>query len=172
MRKALKGVIAELQRNKYFMGTCPNCAEDFRLADATLFSLDEQPPEAAIAAITAFRLRIAEQKAELIEARERMTARAQKTAHAVNLGKIIEKIVPSFASFSYSAGDCRALFEPIDYLVFAGLTSRAKVDGLVFVDVKSGRARLNNVQRNIKDRVESGAVRFGIIKLLGDGNAE
>src|ERR1700676_4236017 len=141
-KKTSQTLIAELQRNKRFMGTCPTCNEDFRLADAALFALSAKPPEEALAAIAAMRDRIKERKIDLAKARERMTARAEKTAHAVNLGKIIEKILPSFSSFSYSAGDCRALFEPIDYLIFPGLARRGQVDSLLFVDVKSGKARL------------------------------
>jgi predicted Holliday junction resolvase-like endonuclease len=136
MGKSPSAAIVELQRDKRFMGTCPICSEDFRLADATLFALDSEPPATALEAILTMREQIKERKAELGKARERMTTRAEKTAQAVNLGKIIEKIVPSFSSFSYSAGDCRALFEPIDYLIFSGLTARREVDSLLFVDVK------------------------------------
>jgi predicted Holliday junction resolvase-like endonuclease len=160
MRKSSKSIIAELKRNKRFMGTCPICNEDFRLTDAALFALDDKTPEVALAAIQGMRERIAERKSELANARQRMTERAKKTAHAVNLGKIIEKIVPSFSSFSYLAGDCRALFEPIDYLIFSGLTEQSRVDALLFVDVKSGKARLTDIQKSIKDKVESGNVSF------------
>jgi predicted Holliday junction resolvase-like endonuclease len=139
-KKTTQPLIAELKRNKRFMGACPACGEDFRLADAAFFALDDQPPDAALAAITAMRERIKERRLDLVKARDRMTERAEKTAHAVNLGKIIEKILPSFSSFSYSAGDCRALFEPIDYLIFSGLAGRGHVDSLLFVDVKSGKA--------------------------------
>jgi predicted Holliday junction resolvase-like endonuclease len=163
MAKSSKSVIAELQKNSRFMGTCPKCTEDFRLSDAALFALDEQPPEEALAAIQAMRERIAERKVELARMRERMTKRAQKTAQAVNLGKIVEKIAPSFSSFAYSAGDCRALFEPIDYLIFQGLAQHGRVDALFFVDVKSGKARLTNTQKRIKEKVESGRVRFTTI---------
>lgn len=164
MRNSLPLLIEKLSKNKRFMGTCPSCQQDFRLADATLFALKEQPPEAARAAIRAMRERIQERKNDLANARERMTKRAEKTAQAVNLGKIIEKIVPSFAEFSYSARDCRALFEPIDYLMFLGLAERAQVDAIVFLEVKSGRAKLTDIQKSIKDRVEAGAVRFGIAR--------
>ncbi|SHG56158.1 Holliday junction resolvase-like protein [Bradyrhizobium erythrophlei] len=159
-KKPTQTLIAELKRNKRFMGTCPTCGDDFRLADAALFALDEKPPDAALAAIAAMRERIKERRTDLAKARERMTARAEKTAHAVNLGKIIEKILPSFSSFPHSAGDCRALFEPIDYLIFSGLAARGQVESLLFVDVKSGKARLTGTQRNIKERVEAGAVKF------------
>jgi predicted Holliday junction resolvase-like endonuclease len=137
---------------------------EFRIADASLFSIDEKHPEAALAAINIAKEKLALQKAQIAAARERMTKKAENTAQAVNLGKIIEKIVPSFASFTYETGDCRALFEPIDYMIFSGLTERAAVEAIYFVDVKSGGARLNSSQRLIRDAVGRGAVKFSLIK--------
>jgi predicted Holliday junction resolvase-like endonuclease len=52
------------------------------------------------------------------------------------------------------------MFEPVDYLIFSGLTGRRRVDALYFVDVKSGGARLTNKQRSIKQAVDAGAVKF------------
>lgn len=160
MKKDARDLIAEFNRDGRFCGTCPNCSEDFRLRDASLFPIDGEKPEKALAAIRLAKEAIAERKKEIASAKERMTKRAEKTAQAVNLGKIIEKIVPSFPSFSYSAGDCRALFEPIDYLIFSGLSAPGGIEALYFVDVKSGAARLNSGQRSIKQAVERGAVRF------------
>ncbi|MGA7710383.1 MAG: hypothetical protein WCA81_00655, partial [Rhizomicrobium sp.] len=60
-----------------------------------MFSLDEEAPTIALAAIQQIRLQIKARKEQLIRNRELMTKRAQNTAAAVNLGKIIEKIVPS-----------------------------------------------------------------------------
>lgn len=160
MTQTSRKIISDLRNDKRFRATCPVCEEDFQLADATLFVLDDQPPEAALQAIAEARRQIKGRRQELAAMRERMTTRAQKTAHAVNVGKIIEKIAPSFSTFSYSPGDCRALFEPIDYLVFSGLTKNASVDALYFIDVKSGKARLNEIQRSIKQRVETKAVSF------------
>ncbi len=154
-------VITELQRDKRFKATCPACMEDFALADAVLFALGTQAPEVALAALNAFRARIKERKEALRESRERMTKGARRTAEAVNLGMIVEKIVPSFPSFAYEAGACRAMFEPIDYLVFSGLAKRNRVEALYFVDVKSGNARLSTCQQSIKKAVEGGAVKFG-----------
>jgi predicted Holliday junction resolvase-like endonuclease len=157
--KPYKDLIAELQRDKRFMGTCPVCELSFRLADATLFSDDDKPTE-ALEAIRHARTRIRERKVALAAQRELMTTRAQNTSTAVNLGKIIEKIVPSFQGFGYTVADCRALFEPLDYIVFSGLAASGRIDALAFLDVKSGKSRLSNTQRDIKAIVESGKVRF------------
>jgi predicted Holliday junction resolvase-like endonuclease len=155
-------LISELQRDKRFKATCPACMEDFALSDAVLFALDAEPPPAALAALKAMRARIRERKAALRDSRERMTTGARRTAEAVNLGMIVEKIVPSFPSFAYEASDCRAMFEPIDYLVFSGLTARNQVEAVYFVEVKSGNARLTGSQQSIKKVVEDGSVQFRI----------
>jgi predicted Holliday junction resolvase-like endonuclease len=157
-------LIAELQRDTRFKATCPACIENFRLSDTVLFVVGDQPPKAALIALHAMRERIKERRRELARNRDRMTKTARRTAEAVNLGKIVEKIVPSFASFSYEPGDCRALFEPVDYLVFSGLAKHNQVEALFFVDVKSGSARLNSAQRSIKSAIERGSVRFGTIQ--------
>jgi predicted Holliday junction resolvase-like endonuclease len=57
------------------------------------------------------------------------------------------------------------LFEPVDYLIFSGLTGRRKVDALYFVDVKSGAARLTAKQRIIKEVVDAGRVKFKLTKV-------
>ena len=142
MASLSKDLIKEFRHNKCFRGTCPGCEATFRLSDIVMYSLAESPPEQAAEAIRILRQDLKERREELIQLRERMTTRAQNTAAAVNLGKIVEKIVPSFSSFAHMAGDCRALFEPIDYIVFSGLAKNRLVDKLVFLDVKSGGARL------------------------------
>jgi len=160
MASSSRDLIKEFRHNKRFRGTCPACEATFRLADIVMYSLSDAPPEEAAEAIRILRRNLKERREELASLRHRMTTRAQNTAAAVNLGKIVEKIVPSFSTFAHMAGDCRALFEPIDYIVFSGLAKNRLVDKLVFLDVKSGGARLTKDQRNIKQVVESGEVVF------------
>jgi predicted Holliday junction resolvase-like endonuclease len=157
-------LLTELKRDARFKATCPACMENFRLSDAVLFAAGEAPPQAAVLALNAVRQSMQERRRQLARSRELMTKVARRTAEAVNLGKIVEKIVPSFASFSYEPGDCRALFEPVDYLVFSGLARQNKVEALYFVDVKSGSSRLSPAQRGIQRAVEARAVRFDVLQ--------
>jgi predicted Holliday junction resolvase-like endonuclease len=128
-----------------------------------MYSIDDHPPEVALAAIKLAREAIKWRKQEIAQAIELMTNRSENTTKAVNIGKIVEKIVPSFSSFAHHLGDCRALFEPIDYVIFPGLASRGHVDSLLFVDVKSGKAQLSKDQKAIRSAIEEGAVNFGVI---------
>ena len=159
-------LIASLQADRRFHGTCPNCLEDFRLADALLFPADKPLPDPASARVTEFRAELKERRREIKESKVRMTTRAEVTTAAVNIGNIVEKILPTFEAFEYALADCRALFDPIDYVIFPGLHKKGTVSHISFVDVKSGGARLSPRQRQISAAVEDGAVRFKNIDQL------
>jgi predicted Holliday junction resolvase-like endonuclease len=156
-------LVSKLTRDKRLFGTCPHCGEEFRLDAADLFSLKDGFSEAALARIKEMKAELIERRRELKKTRDRMTTRSRITAESVNLGKILEKIAPSFKSFQFEAHDCRSLFEPIDYMIFSGLSKTETVEALVFLDVKSGGARLTNMQKEIAAVVEKGRVEVDVI---------
>lgn len=83
MAESSKALIAELQGNQRFLGICPSCSENFRLANAVLFSVGDDPPPEAAVTIDTVCDRIKEGKARVVQTRERMTNRAQKTAQGL-----------------------------------------------------------------------------------------
>ena len=56
------------------------------------------------------------------------------------------------------------MFDPIDYVIFEGLSEKQKVDKIIFVDIKSGGARLTQKQKKIKQVVEDKNVGFKTYK--------
>lgn len=72
----------------------------------------------------------------------------------MNIGFILERLCPSLRQFRFDRNDCRSLFDPIDYVVFDGLSSRGSVSKIVFMDIKTGRSRLNDTQEEIRSLVE------------------
>ncbi|MFQ5885198.1 MAG: Holliday junction resolvase-like protein, partial [Thermoplasmata archaeon] len=78
-------------------------------------------------------------------------------AEAVSVGKMVEHLVPILEGFEFEPADCRTLFEPIDLLVFNGL-SVSKVDLIAFMEIKTGEASLNPHQRKIRDAIRSNRV--------------
>ena len=55
------------------------------------------------------------------------------------------------------------MYEPIDLIVFEGLVKR-KVDFITFLEVKSGKSRLNSHQRMIRDAVQDGKVNLRVLR--------
>ena len=160
-------LIKQLSKDRRFYGTCPDCGQDFQVSRAVLFHIREPFPQEAIQKLQEIKLRIAERREEIRKRRALAAEKAAITTEAVNIGKVVEKIAPSFPSFMFSPRDCRALFEPIDYLIFPGLAKRNRVDCVVFADIKSGSARLKSMQRDIHRVVEAGKVFFKPIKKNG-----
>ena len=156
-------LISALKRNKRMFGDCPHCGDEFRLASAKLFSAKDGFPEEVLSRIVEIKQSLKDRRQELKDMKHRMTDRARITVESVNLGKILEKIVPSFNGFQYPTQDCRSLFEPVDYLIFSGMSRIGEVDALVFLDVKSGGARLTKSQKEIAGVVQRGDVRVEVI---------
>lgn len=161
-----RDTIRELQADQRIYGHCCHCEVAFPMRRALLFYADEAPPEKVVKIRKAKEEEIMERRQELGESRKR-ARESERRAIDVNLGKVLEKIAPVFQGFGYSRRDCRALFEPIDYVVFKGLSRSGEVDALAFVDIKTGGGGLNTHQRQIRDAVGSGKVAWETYSLEG-----
>jgi predicted Holliday junction resolvase-like endonuclease len=81
-------------------------------------------------------------RALLTEARRQAVQRSRSTL----LGHLFERLAPFFHEFDHDPRDVRPLMNPIDYVVFDGLTVNREVDRIVFVEVNA--ARRENQPRN------------------------
>lgn len=151
-------VLGQLRRQRGLFGRCTSCDETFRLSEADLFDATATLPPAAAAHLEELKQSIAEEWAALTERRKGARERPRIAAESVNIGKVVEKIVPSLPGFPLDSGDCRSLLEPIDYLVFQGLARRGSIESVLFVEAKSGQARLNDAQSDIRNAVERNKV--------------
>ena len=106
---------------------------------------------------------IADLKSSLREFRTGKPARSARAAKTINVGKTLERFAPILNGFKCSSEDCRALFEPIDFIVFHGLRNGA-ITNIEFLDIKSGRARLTESQSSVRDAINSGKVSFHYIE--------
>ncbi len=155
-----KKLISDLKRARTLYAECPSCTGQFRLSEATLIDgLGPMPPDIKTLCDEKFdeyKERMDKLRARRISA----TEGAEKKAIEVGIGKVVEKIVPNWKAFSFEPPDCRPLFEPIDYVVFDGMTKRQEVESIVFMDIRTGKSRLNKNERLIRDAVEDGRVRY------------
>ena len=63
--------------------------------------------------------------------------------------------------FKWQLPDCRFLGDPIDLLTFNGLSVN-NIDSISFIEVKSGKARLNKHQKLVKEAVEDNRVKYRV----------
>jgi len=160
MKNEAAEIIKMLEKEKFY-AECPCCGEPVLLRDAGLFYLGDFSPEA----LDLYRQNKEEAKSrrqELRRTRKLISERSERTAASVNIGFILERLAPTMNGFRFSRTDCRSLFDPIDYVIFEGLSYKGRVSRLVFADVKTGASRLTNVQKELKSLVERKKVNWDI----------
>lgn len=154
-------VLSDLRRQRGIFASCPNCEAEFRLTNAVLFDATQPPlPQPAVEYLSRRQEELNDMRNELRAKKLAAMTRPRISAKAINIGKVVEKIAPSLPGFPVTSSDCRSLLEPIDYVVFRGLTAKRSVESIIFVDVKTGRGRLSDVQSQVKNLVECGKVKL------------
>lgn len=160
---------------------CPNCRETFAARKGHLFDVRKPYPRIALRTLTqqqdnikrthkhidrerAVLLRkldgLRKKQKELKHRRVERPKQVQIITKRVNIGQIVEKILPSTTKFSFETRDCRTLLTPIDYVSFTGLTRQGKVESISFIEIKTGNSGLQGNQKKIKEIVEDGKLRL------------
>ncbi|MDP3966572.1 MAG: Holliday junction resolvase-like protein [archaeon] len=80
-------------------------------------------------------------------------------SRAVIGGQFSENLAPYLPNFPYLPTECRFLGKPTDFIVFKGMDDK-KIDEVIFVEVKSGDAKLNSQEKNLKATIDKKHVRF------------
>ena len=149
--------------NGQFHIECPHCDEEVKLSEAGLFHLDNFTSEAQ----GVYKQMLEDQKerrAKLKKKKENIPIKSEVGAKAINLGFLLERLAPTLDDFTFNKNDCRSMFDPIDYVIFEGLNKKQRVDKIVFVDIKTGGARLTSKQKKINVMVEEKNVEFKTYK--------
>lgn len=151
-------IIETLQTGNFYV-ECSNCSEEVHLKKASLFdnkNFSVEALEIYNEQLQAIRLR----KSQLKVLKEKGAIKSETGALATNIGFIMERIAPTMPSFRFKHNDCRSIFDPIDYIIFEGLTQNGSVEKIHFVDIKTGMARLSKKQKEIKNIVNEKKVKF------------
>jgi len=152
MPNNISSFIIRLQKSN-LVAECPHCGDEFSLSKSLLFDGRGKFPDKAQQVRLEWEKELKDRIADLAERQLRAKTKSEKTAMAVGIGKIIEKILPAHKNFKMVPADCRFLAEPIDMIVFDGLAQN-KIKNITFMDVKTGNARLNTHQRQIRDAIK------------------
>ena len=82
---------------------------------------------------------------------------ALNVQRSVVKGKVWEQIAPHLPEFEYNPADARFLGNPVDYIVFSGMSDGEDME-VVIIDVKTGKSQLNPNQRRIRDAISKGRI--------------
>ena len=155
----IEELIKDLKASALF-AECP-CGQEFKVSDAVLFDGTQPFPKEALEKQEELKQQLADREEMLKKNLKKVTEGAQKLSAAINIGKSLEKVLPVAKDFKWVVPDTKVLGDPIDMLVFNGL-SNGNVESLSFVEVKSGKARLNGHQKSIRDAIQDHKVSYGV----------
>jgi predicted Holliday junction resolvase-like endonuclease len=74
-------------------------------------------------------------------------------------GMFAQQLAPYLPNFPFSPTEAKFIGAPIDFLVFKGMDAQ-HIEEVIFVEVKSGSARLNQNEHSLKDAIENKCVRW------------
>lgn len=80
-------------------------------------------------------------------------------SRAVIGGQFSEQLSPYLPNFEFNPTECKFLGKPIDFIVFKGMDEK-NINEVIFVEVKSGKAKLNSHEKNLKTTIEKKKVRW------------
>lgn len=141
---------------------CP-CGGEFKLSETILFDGTKAFPAEALKIQEQLKDELRKREVKLEKRKKLATEKAEITTKAVNVGKTLEKVLPTMKDFKWNVPDSKFLGDPIDLVIFNGL-SMGKVSSLSFVEVKSGNASLNNHQKSIRDAIEDRKVSYRVFR--------
>lgn len=104
------------------------------------------------------------QKRKMFSSIEKERADAIKKSRAVIGGQVSEQIAPFLPDFPCNPGDVRFVGKPVDFVGFPGAADGEPINEILIIEVKSGKSQLSKREREIKDAVESGRVRYVVYR--------
>ncbi len=105
-----------------------------------------------------------DENTELVNQMKKVSS--QQKSSETRLGQIGEHFAPLLDVFPYDPKDARFLGSPIDFVVFD-----FEGDQIVLVEFKTGNSRESKRQRQVRDMVANGNVKYEVIRVRGGDEA-
>ena len=147
---------------------CPCCREVFRLSEARLY-YGRKPRPSWFDELREEAERLERAESRLEEELERLRERARAQAER-RVRRELRSRDRLFTPLGYYPKDARALLDPVDYVVFDGLSTGKRVRSVVLLDLPAGDAERERVQRSIERAVERGDVEWRELRVADDGS--
>lgn len=92
---------------------------------------------------------------------------AVKRSRAVLGGQFGEQLAPFLPEFPCNPGDARFIGKPVDYIAFPGTAEGRSVEEILLIEVKSGTSTLSAREKEIREAVKKGRVRYVEYRIPG-----
>jgi predicted Holliday junction resolvase-like endonuclease len=158
------------------LAICPCCGEIFRLVEGKFILPQKRPKTCEYLELVAVENKVdtEEERVALAEGgfeerfnkqKERLIEQGRRPAK-----RKLKKIDPTFSGEDIDPQDVKVIFDPVEYIIFHGLSSEKRVDLVEFVsrspDSKTQEAILESIDMTIRN----GNVEFETLHMRDDGS--
>ena len=74
-------------------------------------------------------------------------------------GHFSEQLAPFLPDFPFNPNEVRFIGKPVDFIAFKGMDEK-NIEEVSFIEVKSGKSKLNNVEKSLKDAIQKKKVNW------------
>jgi len=90
-------------------------------------------------------------------------------------GQMAERVAFLFPQFTWNPSDAHFLGQPVDYVIFDGLTENrdcvsTRPIEIVFVEAKSGKETLTDIEKLVQQAIHQKRVRYEVVSLRVEGS--
>lgn len=148
-------------------GVCPSCGYVFRVSDAKPFKLVPHQPT-VLDKIEAQQARIDSALASLRQA-ELVLRGAARKAGLARAKRHLRGIDAIFTGAKLDPHDVKVLFDPVEYIVFDGM-SRGRLRRALLLSTDADVENRRAVQASVTAAIERGDVSFKMLRVSKDGD--
>lgn len=158
MANSTEKILADfIQAERNIYAQCPECKTIHRLNEYKIF-YGKKPPKDLLD-------QLREAVEEFEERKKKIIEQSIEKSKQVYIGKTLEHLAPTIATWGHKPRDCRFLAEPIDFIAFDGLFEKDEVSKITFIEAKTGNAKTSSREKSIKKAIEKGEVYFEEFRL-------
>lgn len=157
------GLLSDFQNFQKILVICPDCKEIYRLSELKLFYRGKVK-HSWLDNLRTKEFKVEHMEQLLDEKWDEIRQKAQEKGRK-ELPKLLRKCVPVVCSHGYYPQDLKALFDPIDFVIFDGMNLKQKVKRVVLFDGPSNNKRREKIQTSIKKAIKKGNYDWHTVKL-------
>ena len=160
------------QQARTILCLCPCCGKIVRLSDLQLQYKGVTPRtwldkyELRVRKFEQKEERFGEEEGSIREiAREQGRRRAKRA-----VGRVVKSVLPGCR---YDPKDIKAIWHPVDYMVFCGLASgTSELKKIAFLSKQTNLSRLQKIRQTIQSTIEQEAYDWQVIRITNSGDIQ
>lgn len=161
------GLLSEFQNFQKILVICPDCKEVYRLSELKLFYRGKVK-RSWLDNLRAKEIKVERMEQLLDEKWDTIRQKAQEKGRK-QLPRLLRKCMPVVCSHGYYPQDLKALFDPIDFVIFDGMNLKQNVKRVVLFDGPACDKRREKTQASIKKALNKGNYDWHTVKLDENG---